>query len=141
MQSNEAPGQTSLVPAEREITIQDLLRHTSGLTYGMHRLTNLDAAHRAYRLAEVGCDLDESRRIIAELGRERDVLEDRAGGQAAARARAGPRARHREHVGARRGRPDDREVGAVGRRRHRLADVAERAGGEAVGPARLAATR
>ena len=33
------------VPAEREITVQDLLRHTSGLTYG-NRGTG--AAHRAY---------------------------------------------------------------------------------------------
>ena len=27
-------GKLELVPAERPITIQDLLRHTSGLTYG-----------------------------------------------------------------------------------------------------------
>ena len=33
----------ALVPAEREMTIQDLLRHTSGLTYGFHHATPVDA--------------------------------------------------------------------------------------------------
>src|SRR5262249_20112123 len=35
----------TLVPAEREMTVQDLLRHTSGLTYGNRGTT---AIHQAY---------------------------------------------------------------------------------------------
>jgi CubicO group peptidase (beta-lactamase class C family) len=33
-------------PAEREITIRDLLTHTAGLTYGFHYRTNVDHAYR-----------------------------------------------------------------------------------------------
>jgi CubicO group peptidase (beta-lactamase class C family) len=42
VEKKDATGQTTveLVPAQREITIQDLLRHTSGFTYG-GRTTNL----------------------------------------------------------------------------------------------------
>jgi len=46
----ERDGKTELVPAEREITIQDLLRHTSGLTYEFNGETSV---HRAYREAKV----------------------------------------------------------------------------------------
>jgi CubicO group peptidase (beta-lactamase class C family) len=35
------------VPAECEMTVQDLLRHTSGLTYGFQLRTNVDAAYRS----------------------------------------------------------------------------------------------
>jgi CubicO group peptidase (beta-lactamase class C family) len=35
MEKPEASGTLTLVPADREMTIQDLLRHTSGLTYGV----------------------------------------------------------------------------------------------------------
>ena len=33
-------------PAEREITVRDLLTHTAGLTYGFHYRTNVDHAYR-----------------------------------------------------------------------------------------------
>ena len=55
-------------PPERPMQVVDLLRHTSGLTYGMHRLTNLDAEHRAMRLAEVGSDLDLEEAIAVLAG-------------------------------------------------------------------------
>ena len=42
VQNKDAPGQTTLVPAEREITILDLLRHTSGMTYGVFANTPVD---------------------------------------------------------------------------------------------------
>jgi CubicO group peptidase (beta-lactamase class C family) len=51
------------VPAERPMTIRDLLSHTSGLTYGFMERTNVDAAYRklgvgdrarpGYRLADM----------------------------------------------------------------------------------------
>src|SRR5690349_11035077 len=43
----------STVPANREITIQDLLRHTSGLTYGAGK----SAAEQAMRDAGIGIQL------------------------------------------------------------------------------------
>ena len=33
-------------PADREISIRDLLTHTAGLTYGFHYRTNIDHAYR-----------------------------------------------------------------------------------------------
>jgi len=46
VESPTAPGETqrqiTLVPAAREITIQDLLRHTSGMTYGVFGNTAVD---------------------------------------------------------------------------------------------------
>jgi len=47
-----AAGQTYSIPASREITIRDLLRHTSGLTYGW----NADLGH-AYQDANVASGL------------------------------------------------------------------------------------
>jgi len=46
----ERDGTTELVPAERPIAIQDLLRHTSGLTY---EFNGTGAVHRAYAEAKV----------------------------------------------------------------------------------------
>jgi len=46
----ERGGTTELVPAERPITIQDLLRHTSGLTY---EFKGTGPVHRAYAEAKV----------------------------------------------------------------------------------------
>ena len=39
-------------PAERPMTIRDLLSHTSGLTYGFMERTNVDAAYRSLRIAD-----------------------------------------------------------------------------------------
>ncbi|MHC4581932.1 MAG: serine hydrolase domain-containing protein [Planctomycetota bacterium] len=38
--------QVSTVPAEREMTVRDLMRHTSGLTYGVFGNTNVDKLYR-----------------------------------------------------------------------------------------------
>ena len=40
------PGAFVTTPAERPMQVVDLLRHTSGLTYGFQNRTNLDAAYR-----------------------------------------------------------------------------------------------
>ena len=37
---------------KRAMTVQDLLRHTAGLTYGFHNRTPIDAAYRRLRIAE-----------------------------------------------------------------------------------------
>lgn len=39
-------------PADRPMTIRDLLSHTSGLTYGFMERTNVDAAYRKLRIAD-----------------------------------------------------------------------------------------
>jgi len=39
-------------PVKRAMTVQDLLRHTAGFTYGFHNRTPIDAAYRAQRIAE-----------------------------------------------------------------------------------------
>ena len=44
VQNGRAPG--------RDMTVLDLLRHTSGLTYGFHNRTPIDAEYRRLRIAE-----------------------------------------------------------------------------------------
>jgi CubicO group peptidase (beta-lactamase class C family) len=39
--------------AERPMLMVDLLRHTSGLTYGFQQSTNVDAAYRAHKIGEI----------------------------------------------------------------------------------------
>src|SRR3984893_13686045 len=41
-------------PASRPMLIVDLLRHTSGLTYGFQQRSNVDAAYREKKTAEAG---------------------------------------------------------------------------------------
>ena len=50
------------VPAERPITVRDLLTHTSGLTYGFMQATPVDALYR-----ENGVDFQTSRASLAEV--------------------------------------------------------------------------
>jgi len=52
--------------APREITIQDLLRHTSGFTYGNRGET---AVHLMYRDARVGSRDDTNAELVAKLGK------------------------------------------------------------------------
>lgn len=60
-----APDGHRLVPMVREITVHDLMRHTSGLTYGQFRDGPVEAAYRAARMA----DHDQtSADIIAKAG-------------------------------------------------------------------------
>jgi CubicO group peptidase (beta-lactamase class C family) len=47
-----APGGHRLVPMVREITVHDLMRHTSGFTYGQFRDGPVEAAYRAARMAD-----------------------------------------------------------------------------------------
>jgi CubicO group peptidase (beta-lactamase class C family) len=46
-------------PVARDMTIRDLLTHTSGLTYGFMERTNVDAAYRKLGVAGPGlCSVD-----------------------------------------------------------------------------------
>ncbi len=40
-------------PVKRPMQVVDLLRHTSGLTYGFQLRTNVDAAYRAHKIGEI----------------------------------------------------------------------------------------
>src|SRR5438876_578332 len=65
--SDGAGGKTlEVVDAPREITVQDLLRHTSGFTYGSR---GDSLVHRAYREAHVGSRDDTNADLVAKLGR------------------------------------------------------------------------
>jgi CubicO group peptidase (beta-lactamase class C family) len=63
------PGQFLTTPPERPMQVVDLLRHTSGLTYGFQNRTNVDAAYRKLRIAEVygAVDLEGFIGQLAEL--------------------------------------------------------------------------
>jgi CubicO group peptidase (beta-lactamase class C family) len=62
------PGFLS-TPVARPMQVVDLLRHTSGLTYGLQTRTNLDAAYRKLRLEEIhaGHDLEGLVEALAKL--------------------------------------------------------------------------
>lgn len=68
VEKTDAAGQKKLelVDASREITVQDLLRHTSGFTYGTRGET---LVHQAYRDAKVGSRDDTNAELVAKLGR------------------------------------------------------------------------
>jgi CubicO group peptidase (beta-lactamase class C family) len=58
--------QVSTVPAEREMTVRDLMRHTSGLTYGVFGNTNVDKLYRksiktSAKLSFMGCQVEDWR--------------------------------------------------------------------------------
>jgi CubicO group peptidase (beta-lactamase class C family) len=57
-------------PAERAMTVRDLLSHTSGLTYGFMERTNVDAAYRKLGVADrtrAGYTLSDMVETLAEL--------------------------------------------------------------------------
>ena len=56
----------ALVPAKREITIQDLLRHTAGMTYGLFSKGAVDDLYTAAKPLEAA-DLDEFIARLAKL--------------------------------------------------------------------------
>ena len=58
-------GQLELVPAEREITIQDLLRHTSGLTY---EFRGTGPVHKMYMAAKIYRRTQSAAEQVATLG-------------------------------------------------------------------------
>jgi len=45
-------------PPARSMQVVDLMRHTSGLTYGFQNRTNVDAAYRKLKVAEMHADAD-----------------------------------------------------------------------------------
>ena len=51
-------GPYATTPCERPMQVVDLMRHTSGLTYGFQSRTNVDAAYRKLKLGEGHGDLD-----------------------------------------------------------------------------------
>jgi CubicO group peptidase (beta-lactamase class C family) len=51
-------GPYATTPVARPMQVVDLLRHTSGLTYGFQSRTNVDAAYRKLKLAEQHGDTD-----------------------------------------------------------------------------------
>jgi CubicO group peptidase (beta-lactamase class C family) len=61
----EKDGKLELVPAKRPITVQDLLRHTSGLTY---EFTGESAVHRLYGKARLFRDLPNAE-LVAEIAK------------------------------------------------------------------------
>ena len=62
----ERDGQIERVPLAREVTIQDLLRHTSGLTY---EFRGAGAVHKMYMAAKVYSRAQSSADQVATLGK------------------------------------------------------------------------
>ena len=55
-------------PVERPMNVRDLLSHQSGLTYGFMERTNVDAAYRKIRIADLARRMDyTSREMVEEL--------------------------------------------------------------------------
>ena len=55
-------------PVKRPMQVIDLMRHTSGLTYGFQQRTNVDAAYRQRKIGEVReTTLDEFVQLLAHL--------------------------------------------------------------------------
>jgi CubicO group peptidase (beta-lactamase class C family) len=54
-------------PCDRPMTIRDLLRHTSGLTYGFMERSNVDAAYRKLGIGALGRRFDGSLEEMTEL--------------------------------------------------------------------------
>jgi CubicO group peptidase (beta-lactamase class C family) len=63
---NDGKPELVLEPAQREMTIQDLLRHTSGLTYGQF---GDSLVKQAYRGANMGAQGDNLAAVVSKLSR------------------------------------------------------------------------
>jgi CubicO group peptidase (beta-lactamase class C family) len=61
-------GPWATTPCARPMQMVDLLRHTSGLTYGFQMRTNVDAAYRSLKVADRDRSLDVDR-FVEELAR------------------------------------------------------------------------
>lgn len=61
------PGAFATAPADSPMRVLDLMRHTSGLTYGFQNRTNVDAAYRALKLDAFAAESLES--FVDALGR------------------------------------------------------------------------
>ena len=64
--SAESPDGMGLVPAERPITVQDLMRHSSGLTYGFFGDTPVK---KAYRQAHLEADNPDLTTFVGRLAK------------------------------------------------------------------------
>jgi len=62
-------GPFATTPAARPMQVADLLKHTSGLTYGFQNRTNVDAAYRQQKVEDMfgGYDLDGMIAALAKL--------------------------------------------------------------------------
>ena len=63
---NDGKPELVLEPAQREMTIQDLLRHTSGLTYGQF---GDSLVKQAYRSANLGAPGDNLAAVVSKLSK------------------------------------------------------------------------
>jgi CubicO group peptidase (beta-lactamase class C family) len=54
-------------PCEREMTVLDLLTHTSGLTYGFMENSNVDRAYRDLEFGKRSSDFDEAMGILGQI--------------------------------------------------------------------------
>jgi CubicO group peptidase (beta-lactamase class C family) len=54
-------------PCERPMTVRDLLRHTSGLTYGFMERTNVDAAYRKLGIGSIDKPFDGTLQDMVQL--------------------------------------------------------------------------
>jgi CubicO group peptidase (beta-lactamase class C family) len=64
-----SPGHFVTRPAGRAMTVLDLMRHTSGFTYGFHSRTGIDAEYRRLKIAEPDLEggLPQMMRLLAAL--------------------------------------------------------------------------
>ena len=60
-----AANRRNPLPLKREVTIRDLMRHTSGLTYGLFSETGVDKIYREKKVLDRGSSLAE---MVAKLG-------------------------------------------------------------------------
>jgi CubicO group peptidase (beta-lactamase class C family) len=63
---NDGKPELALEPAQREMTIQDLLRHTSGLTYGAF---GDSLVKQAYRSANIGAPGENLAAVVSKLSK------------------------------------------------------------------------
>ncbi len=61
------PKRASRVPARREITVQDLMRHTAGMTYGLFGGTSVDKLYTGVTVLDKTGTLDDMSRKLGKL--------------------------------------------------------------------------
>jgi hypothetical protein len=83
------------VPTRREMTIRDLMRHTSGFTYGMPNGSPVDKLYIASKVEDPAGSLDQARQAAAAVSARHDVPLQRLD----RRPRPGDRGRFRQAAG------------------------------------------
>jgi CubicO group peptidase (beta-lactamase class C family) len=63
----EGKRELSLVPSRKKITLQDLMRHTSGLTYGWDKNALVDQLYDKHQILSIDQTLDEQMKKLAAL--------------------------------------------------------------------------